>query len=244
MEKQIMAKKFIYLLFFGLVTASCVSFYPKVKKKIRKLQKNSTTAIFKSIYDEKKWGDGESVSGAGSDLIQTSKIRVEIPNLLKSLKIQTLIDAPCGDYYWMKEIDLPIKKYYGIDIVKKLIYKNREEYQDRHHIFKILDFTKKIPPKGDLILCRDCFIHLSHGDIHKAIQNFKASGSKYLLTTTYPSIFENSDIKTGDWRLINLEKPPFNFPPPIKLINEGCTEGAFFEGFDNKALGLWKLEDL
>jgi hypothetical protein len=93
-----------------------------------------------------------------------------------------------------------------------------------------------------LILCRDCFIHLSHRDILSAIRNFQLSGSKYLLTTTFPGIDENKNIVTGRMRPINLQRPPFNFPLPILLINEQCTEG---EGrFADKTLGLWEIKKI
>jgi hypothetical protein len=47
---------------------------------------------------------------------------------------------------------------------------------------------------------------------------------------------------TGDWRPLNLERPPFNFPPPAELLAEGCTEA---EGrFLDKCLGLWAIKDL
>ena len=43
---------------------------------------------------------------------------------------------------------------------------------------------------------------------------------------------------TGDWRPLNLERPPFNLPAPALLLNEGCTEGG--DTFADKSLGLWR----
>jgi hypothetical protein len=53
---------------------------------------------------------------------------------------------------------------------------------------------------------------------------------------------QNLDITTGDWRIINLEKAPFNLPEPIKIINEKCTEAN--GSYADKSLGLWKLQQL
>jgi hypothetical protein len=39
-----------------------------------------------------------------------------------------------------------------------------------------------------------------------------------------------------------MELAPFNFPPPIELINEGCTEGDNL--FADKSIGLWRLQDI
>lgn len=42
--------------------------------------------------------------------------------------------------------------------------------------------------------------------------------------------------------LINLERAPFGFPPPLELVNEGCTEG---DGrFADKSLALWRIAEL
>ena len=35
---------------------------------------------------------------------------------------------------------------------------------------------------------------------------------------------------------------PFNFPPPLRLVNENCTEGD--GAYGDKCLGLWRLADL
>ena len=56
------------------------------------------------------------------------------------------------------------------------------------------------------------------------IKNIKASGCKYLLISTFTDKNENKDIITCDWRPLNLEKIPFNFPYPIFAIYENCTE--------------------
>jgi hypothetical protein len=85
-------------------------------------------------------------------------------------------------------------------------------------------------------------VHFSFYDINKAIENIKRSEIKYLLTTTFPACDQNIDIVTGDWRIVNLEKAPFNFPTPIKMINENCTEGN--GTYADKSLGLWQINQL
>ena len=105
-----------------------------------------------------------------------------------------------------------------------------------------IDLIKDALPDADILHCRDCLVHLSYSDILEAIKNIKRSNISYLLTTTFSECEMNQDIVTGDWRIINLEKAPFNFPTPLKLINEKCTEG---DGtYADKCLGLWKISDL
>ena len=57
-----------------------------------------------------------------------------------------------------------------------------------------------------------------------------------LLATTHTSVRLNTDIKTGEWRSVNLQLPPFDFPPPAQLIVEDEELG--------KCLGLWSLEEI
>lgn len=142
----------------------------------------------------------------------------------------------------MKSVDLKGVNYTGADIVKDLIQSNKERYEGNSICFQNLDLIRDKLPKVDLIFCRDCFVHLSFEDIFQAFRNIRKSQSEYLLVTTFTDRKNNRDIATGQWRTINLEVAPFVLPQPLKIINEGCTEG---EGaFEDKALGLWRIADL
>jgi glycosyltransferase involved in cell wall biosynthesis len=202
--------------------------------------KSVTHEIFDDIYKTNYWR-GESRSGEGSDLIQTQQIREVFPVLLKSLGAKSMLDIPCGDYYWMQHVDLPVT-YIGADIVQQVVNINNEKYSDIHHKFMHLDVCTDKLPKVDLIFARDLLVHLSYDDIRRALQNMKESGSTWLLTTTFTGRDSNIDIKTGDWRTLNLQLAPFNFPEPIKVINEGCTQ--FNGDYSDKSLGLWKIQDI
>jgi hypothetical protein len=94
----------------------------------------------------------------------------------------------------------------------------------------------------DLVLCRDCLVHLSFANIHHAIANLKRSGTCWLLTTTFPDASANRDIDDGDWRVLNLQYAPFLFPAPLAVINEGCTEAG--GDYADKSLALWRVGDL
>lgn len=208
----------------------------------KKQYKQSNESVFTQIYEEMKWSDLDSVSGPGSDLVQTSIIRREIPHLLRELGVKTLVDAPCGDFYWMKDLKLDVEKYIGIDIVDEIILKNRRKYSTDSREFITYDLVTETIPKADLILCRDCFSLLSNEDILQILKQFKKSGSRYLLTTTYTSRTHNKNITNGDFHPINLQAAPFYFPKPILIINENCSEDN--GRFNDKSLALWKLEDI
>ncbi len=202
---------------------------------------------FTQIYRENTFGGKESRSGEGSNLIQSAIIRQEIPKIVKAYNISTFLDAPCGDWHWMRTVDLGVQKYTGVDIVPELIEKNNKEFGSSIVSFRNVNLVTDKLPQADLIFSRDCLVHLSFSDAHKIIANFKRSGAKYLLTTTFTDRDKNSDLidEQGNelfWRPLNMQLPPFNFPPPLEVINEGCTEGDNL--FTDKSLGLWLLEDI
>ena len=195
--------------------------------------------VFGDIYKTGGFGGRrESASGPGSDLDQTEIIRNEIPRILKKFNIQVMIDAPCGDFHWMRLVDLGTTHYIGIDIVPEVVQRNREEFGKE---FFAMDIATAPLPPSDLVLCRDCLVHLSFKDGLAVVRNFKKS-SKYLLATTFADVPQNRDIITGDWRPLNLQLPPFSFPKPLCLINENCTEDA--GAHRDKSLGLWDLTQI
>jgi hypothetical protein len=202
----------------------------------------STVETFRDIHLRHHWTGSASPSGAGAANEQTARLRGYLPALLEDLGIGTLLDLPCGDYSWMAAVPLPVAHYIGGDLLPELIAPLQRRYGSSRRRFEVLDLTRDDLPSADLLLCRDCLVHLSHAHIRLALRNIGRSGIPHLLTTTFPGGAENEDIVTGDWRVLDLQGPPFSFPPPLILLNEGCTEG---EGrFADKSLGLWRVADL
>ncbi|HEY5368240.1 MAG TPA: class I SAM-dependent methyltransferase [Hanamia sp.] len=215
--------------------------YSKKRKRNRNFD-NSPDVKFKEIYKTNYWNSNESASGTGSDLEQTKTIIKEIEKLIDKLGIETILDIPCGDFNWMQKVNLTNVKYVGADIVNELIINNINKYEAKNNIEFIQKNLINDPlPQSDIIINRDCLVHLSFEDIFKCIRNIKSSGCKYLLTSTFPKHKLNYDIKTGDWRPINLEKSPFNLSKPLLIIDENYV-GT--NDLKDKALGLWLIEDI
>jgi SAM-dependent methyltransferase len=194
-------------------------------KYLRMLSRNKQEVVFEKIYRKNLWGDPESLSGGGSNLQQTAEISRLIPLLLKKYNVRSVLDLPCGDFNWMRNLDLSQINYIGGDIVKDLIKKNQAGYTKSNIHFKVIDIMNDQLPAVDLILCRDCFIHFSTKDILKSLENIKRSKARYLLTTSFIDRTSNTDILTGEWRGLNLTIPPFDVNP-LETINEKCSEGG------------------
>lgn len=193
--------------------------------------------VFKDHYLRNSWGHPESVSGSGSTIEATQVVRRVLPEIVENYRIRSVVDAPCGDFNWMRMLDLPVE-YIGCDVVPELVEINTANFARPGRSFAVLDITSDSLPAADLIICRDCLFHFSFVDIQRALRTIKASKSKYLLTTSYPNLKRNRNIPTGDYRRLNLQIAPFSFPPPILLIHENDPEGS------DKSLGLWKIADL
>jgi SAM-dependent methyltransferase len=198
---------------------------------------------FRDIYNKNLWRSQESVSGGGSELAATETIRKMLPLLIDDLSIRSMLDVPCGDFNWMQEV---IKKcesvdYIGGDIVVKMIEKNKTRYNSNHVQFIQVDITKDELPKVDLIFCKDCLQHLSFKKVIDAINNFKKSGSKYLLVTSYPWTWRNYDILDGDYCPLNLQKSPFCLPKPLQKIKENSTVGGVER---DKTMYLYELSSI
>lgn len=197
---------------------------------------------FTDIYEQRYWGRQGSVSGSGSSLRSTRVVRGELPQLFQRRNVRTMLDIPCGDFHWMREVSMEGLSYVGADVVAELVRENTRLYS-RHGVrFAHLDVINDHLPAVDLVMCRDCLVHLPLADAIKALRNIARSGSSMLLATTFPARGVNTEIAAGKWRPLDLQAPPFNFPEPEELINEEFmdSEGVYAD----KSLGLWGCEDI
>lgn len=200
-------------------------------------------STFERIYWDNHWGGSESRSGPGSSLAQTDVIRRALPARLQALGVRVLLDIPCGDMHWQRHMDLAwLERYLGADIVAALIERNRRRIRDARFAFLHLDVVGDRLPRADAVLCRDCLVHLPNRLVRRALTNIRRSGADWLITTTFPRHDNEGDIVVGDWRPLNLERPPFCLPPPLELINEACTDAGGC--YADKSLGIWRIRDI
>lgn len=205
-------------------------------------ERGKREAVFSEILRVNTWGNGESVSGPGSTRERALAVSGPLAALVRRLDVRSLLDAPCGDFHWMKSLDLPVEEYVGMDIVADLVERNRVAYSGPARSFVVGDLIADPLPRVDLILCRDALVHFPIADIRAALANFRRSGSTWLLTTHFVGDRSNEEIRLGDWRPLNLERPPFRLPPPTEQIDEMLRGEA--EQWADKRLALWRISDL
>jgi hypothetical protein len=197
---------------------------------------------FELIYNENYWESDESRSGLGSEIKNTKEVLKALKKIIKEYNIRSIIDIPCGDFNWMSKIDMKNIDYKGFDIVRPVIIDNNKKFKKNNINFYNSDITTSRLAKGDLMFVRDCLVHFSFEDITKSIFRIKQSGSKYLMSTSFVNLEKNIDIYSADWRPINLEKDPFNFPKPIVTINEKCQEMNGI--YADKSICLWEINKI
>lgn len=193
---------------------------------------------FGEIYAQGVWRHAESqasASGLGSELAATAGIRQQLPEILRELGIETLVDVGCGDWTWMSEIELPYS-YLGLDIVGSVIERNIEAFSNEHVSFRRLDAVTEDLRNCDAILCREVIFHLSLDDAIKALENMHRH-TRWIIITSDSDIWFNSDIPSGDFRMLNLRRAPFRLPPPDYCVPDaGLVPGRF--------LGIWNTNGI
>ena len=208
----------------------------------QELSKLGLQERFERIYHTNLWSDPETRSGTGSSLDSTRVLREKLPDALRQLGTRALLDAPCGDFTWMDHVDLTGIEYIGADIVHSIVESNREQYARDDRKFIELDLTRDDLPRADVLLCRDCLVHLSYANIARVLANVPRSNVRYLLMTSFPGRGDNKDVEDGDWRPLDFEAAPFSFPQPVMTIVEECDEEG--GSYADKSLCAWAVADI
>jgi SAM-dependent methyltransferase len=194
--------------------------------------------VFEKAYATDIWGSAESKSGSGSELGATETLRSYLPDLFTRLKVERFLDAPCGDWNWMRHVDLSRVDYCGADVVPGVVARNQELFSRAGVRFVQADLTKDDLPRADFILCRDCWVHLSFQDIAAVLENFRRSGATWLLVSNSPDTRKNVNKFTGlSWRHLNLSLAPFHFPPALEARKDHHSDVLFY-------ISLWHIKDL
>ena len=200
--------------------------------------------VFYLIYKSNHWNkyikpdkNDLMVSGPGSipGSAQTKNVITNLNEFIKNNDIKKVLDMPCGDFAWMKEL-LKINNkldYTGYDIVKDIIDINNKKYSSDKIRFILKDIiNEKNFNNFDLIFVRDFFIHINNKDINKVLTAIKNSKIKFFACSNYNEEAFNNDVVVGQHRKINLSNKPFN----LKNVFHNFSENK-----DDKYLNFYKI---
>jgi hypothetical protein len=191
---------------------------------------------FDAIYQQNTWAGTETRSGPGSGTAATRLVSAALVELVAYLGVESVVDAACGEGLWQPELP----GYLGLDVSGEAVAWARELHPGR--TYRQHDVRVSCP-RADLVLCRDAMQHLSLPDGLAMLEAIVASGSRWLLASTYVA-GTNREIATGDAYAPNLEAQPFNLPPAQLLLHDGYgyDEATWRQLRDPaKCLGLWAM---
>lgn len=193
----------------------------------------TVTNVFSDIYRTNAWHGSESRSGPGSGFAPTLAVADAIMGLVNDLDIETVLDLGCGDGLWMP----PLPGYVGMDVAPEAIEIARRRHPGRPYLV-----GDEPNAAYDLVICRDVVQHLSLSDGLALLQRIAASGSRWLLASTYMGGV-NVNIVTGDAYSPDLQAEPFSLGVPFHVILDGYGYEHAGEVRDpRKHLGLWRLD--
>lgn len=178
-------------------------------------------------------GRPETLCGAGSTLRETEYLRSLLPIMFSDLGVRSLLDAPCGDFNWMAQVDLTGIDYIGADYSDDNLKAARQR-ADRD--FRRLDIVTDDLPDADAMLCRDFHQHIPNAMVISALRNFVASGIRWLIATTHDNPVNEDIEKPGMFRRINLEVGPFCLPATRTLIADPPGSGHYLAVWDREAV--------
>lgn len=199
---------------------------------------------FETVYNTKFWKSEQSVSGSGSDLANASTIAKRLSQLIKTQfgkgTEAVVVDCPCGDYNWQHLINTVGVVYTGFDIVPALIEANKVKHPQID--FHVGDICETNFGFGNLLIVRDCLVHLPSDLALQALRNIASQDFDLVAITHFGGQTFNRDTIAPRWRPMNLMLPPFNLPTPFVVLLEDCKEGG--GAWADKSLAVFRVDDL
>lgn len=188
--------------------------------------------VFERIYAENVWGCSETRSGNGATRTAARPVMQFLARFFAEQRVDSLLDAGCGDANWIHEATGGLRHYFGVDIVDEMIRQNTKLHGHRRgHFFGLADVCRAPLPAVDAILCRHVLTHQPNAEIRAALANFIATGARWLIATGYNNA-DNPDTSPGYWRRIDLTRAPFGLPEPAWRVADG--NGCW--------LGIWSVD--
>ena len=225
--------------------------------------RNLSSIVTKTLSDapEGKSQRGNSLSGPGSTAEETVGVRTVLPHLLALLGIRSILDVPCGDFNYMRDIlNAPATpasiSYRGMDIVTTLVQQleatfgtrasnSTTRHTRRHRIsFGRFDLAEEYLWPADLVILRDILFHFDAARAQGVLRRVALSGCRFVLVTYFPSVDNERAARKyraghgfksyASW---NLEGAPFAMPPPLLSIGQDGNR-------PDRVVGLWECASL
>lgn len=199
-----------------------------------------TQAAMEQVYELNLWGGTDAFySGEGSHAPEiVIPYITAIQAFFKSFETPlTICDLGCGDFNIGKELVPFTQNYIAVDIVRRLIERNRKSFKAKNLEFHCLDIAKDTLPKADCAIIRQVLQHLSNAEVKNVVE--KLSHYKYVILTEHipKGKFEpNKDIISGQGIRIKKQSGLDLLVAPFNLKIKDQTELLTIELANNKGV--------
>ena len=182
-------------------------------------------------------GEYNGSSGEGS-LIEYNKDAYVpfLKNFIKNNNIKSVVDLGCGDFKCGKAIynDLNIE-YNRYEVYSKVVEYNSNKFHKPKYTFNHLDIcsNKEDIKSADLCIIKDVMQHWSTEDIY-IFMDYIVNSRKFkyiLICNCCNQIYDNDNIKNGEWRPLTYKLLPLKKYKPIKLFNYYTKEVSIIQTF-------------
>ena len=174
-----------------------------------------TKQVFEDIYRSAKWGtngNGDGNSGTGSTAHATLLYRTFLQQFLKDNEIRSVVDAGCGDWEFSSLLDWTGIDYRGYDIVDAVVAANTKKFGKPKIRFFAANIVETDLTPADLLISKHVLQHLSNRDVSKFLTQIPKYKHVLLINGVDRATMSaaNHDIAAGDYRELDVTRPPFN----------------------------------
>lgn len=189
--------------------------------------------VFTSHFERNYWGSLETASGPGSTLAAARILRDGLPRMFGQLGTRRLFDA----YHWIRQVTFPENMRY-LGGTSSLLRLRATPLGTKTGERPSYNSTSPATPfRRQICGCAvTAFAHLPEEMVFAALAMFTRFAIPWLLTTSHDNDV-NEDGCVGGFRLLNVERPPYAFPAPTAVLDDGVP-GAM------KRMGLWSRLDV
>jgi hypothetical protein len=159
-------------------------------------------SVFTEIYRNNIWGgeQGSICSGGGSHDADVAEAYLQMMRSqaeIHSYGEATFVDLGCGDMAIGKSLIPLCREFIGVDVVRFVIDRHREEFGGENVRFVHADMTNEDLPDGDVCLIRQVFQHLSNRQIAAVLPKL----------CKYRHVYLTEHLPTGEGWMPNRDKP-------------------------------------
>jgi SAM-dependent methyltransferase len=146
-------------------------------------------------------------SGWGSQPEYNRRYRRFLERFLVYNRVGSVVDFGCGDWAFSRLVNWHGASYLGLDCVPAVIGRNKELYERGNVRFQVQEFGDYRFPPCDLLIVKDVMQHWSNERVLQFLP-FTRQTPFVLLVNDF-RWGENVDIADGQYRHLDLTRPPF-----------------------------------